>query len=116
MVRLVGSPESWSPADHRAVVAEPREEREERDDRRGRLVSERKEGERERGSRLGRPVLAGLRARVRMGCDSAIRRPRAARPRVLLGRARGERRSRLVLPILFFFFKNVNSSSFCLFQ
>jgi hypothetical protein len=57
MVGLVGrvvSPASWSPAGHRAVVAGPREEKsrqEEKDDRRGRLVSERvREGECTRAS------------------------------------------------------------------
>jgi hypothetical protein len=92
LVSLVGSPVSWSPAGHRAVVAGQREEREERDDRRGHLVSERKAGERERGNRLGRPGAAGLRAR-----------PRVTGPRVLLSRAKEGGRSRPELPFSFFF-------------
>jgi hypothetical protein len=86
MVRLVGSPVSWSPAGHRAIVAGPqeeREEREERDDRRGRLVSGRaREGERAL-ERAARPGVTGPsttnhgRARMHVGG-----------PCVLLGRAR----------------------------
>jgi hypothetical protein len=62
MVRLVGSPVSWSSAGHHAVVVGPREERKERDDRRGHLVSER-----ESARELGRPGLAGPSEHGRMG-------------------------------------------------
>jgi hypothetical protein len=78
--------------------------REEEDDRRGRLVSERKEGERE----LGRPGLAGPSKRAWLAMSE----------RAWLGRASGwakrERRrgSRPVLKFCFFFLKNVNSISF----
>jgi hypothetical protein len=68
-------------------------EREERDDRRGCLVSERKEGERERERELGRERAS------ESTCGWATR---LARPSE--GRREGKRP---VLPILFLFFKNV---------
>jgi hypothetical protein len=77
---MVLSPASWSPAGHRAVVAGPREERE---DRRGRLVSERAgEGDSAR-ERAARPGVAGPSASER-----GRARMRVGGPRVLLGRAR----------------------------
>jgi hypothetical protein len=46
------SPTSWSSAGHCAIVIGPREEREKRDDKWGRLISERAgEGERARAGR-----------------------------------------------------------------
>jgi hypothetical protein len=100
MVRLVGSPVSWSPAGHCAVVAGPREEREERDDRRGRPVSERAgEGESAR-ERDARPGVAGPsvseRGRARM-CVGG--------PRVLLGRAREKKRESARATDFVFLFK-----------
>jgi hypothetical protein len=108
------SPASWSPAGHRAVMVGPRErerEREEGDDRRDRAISGRV---RERARALPGHV-AGLARSVGL-------RERSVRGRVRVGRPRGwaepeeERRSRPEMNFLFFFFKNVNSISFCLFQ
>jgi hypothetical protein len=107
---------SWARSCHRRrgrrpVVVPPwlgrgkrERERDEKDDKRGGVLV----SERERVSARGRAVLL-------------FTRPSMSE-RALLGHAccwaeQGRRRgSRPALPILFFFFKNVNSASFCLFQ
>jgi hypothetical protein len=100
MVRLVGSPVSWSAAGHRAVVAGPREERQERDDGRGRLVSERAgEGERAHASGPRSLVLLG-RARASVGEHECARVGRAC---CWAEQGRSEEATRVA--VLFFFFK-----------
>jgi hypothetical protein len=99
MVRLVGSLVLWSLAGHRAVVAGPREEREERDDRRGRLVSER-EGERARTSGPRGLVLLG-RARASAGKRECARVGRAC---CWAEQGRSEEAARVAV-LFFFFFK-----------
>jgi hypothetical protein len=71
----------------------------------GTALSER-ERERERARKqAGLAVLLGRASR-----------PREEKERALLGRAGREEEKRPELQFLFFFFKNMNSDSFCLFQ
>jgi hypothetical protein len=105
--RLVGQPTSSSSVDRRAGMAGLRERAREwkkEDDRWGQDVSER-ERARERG-------WARLLGHAR--CWAA--RARACGPAVRLGRAREKEEKRPGRQFLFFFFKNVNSKSICLFH
>jgi hypothetical protein len=59
LVGLVGSPVSWSLADHHAVMVGPLGEREDRDDRRGRPVSENERGRERARCWVARPGVTG---------------------------------------------------------
>jgi hypothetical protein len=83
------------------------ERAEEGDDRRGQGVSEReREGERTRGGvGVDGPCCWATQERAQV-CGQAVR----------LGRAGGRNESRPERKVLFSFFKNMNSSSICLFR
>jgi hypothetical protein len=102
-------------------VPSPRErgEREEEDDRRGRAVSGRvREGERARCRAVLPGRVAGPRLLLGRASTWAARegeRERTGEPRVA-GTSRRRRKGRPEMKFLFFFLKNVNSISFCLFH